>query len=157
QAPFALEDEDESIQLTARDSEGASRVQIPGIEETVGAGYFAALSEPMLAGREFTDLDQRTRPDGSKALPAILNESAARGFFGNGNAIGQRIMDDKQSFEVVGMVRDLKNGIGLSQSIIYLPLTQRNFARPPADGMTIMVRSDAGADALSAIRREITF
>jgi predicted permease len=157
QAPFSIVDEDEGIQLTAEDSRGAARVQMPGIEETVGAGYFAALGEPMLAGREFAELDQRTQPDGSMALPAILNESAARGFFGNGNAIGERIRDDKQSYEVVGVVGDLKNGIGISQSIVYLPLTQRNFARPPADGMTIMVRSDAGGDALSAIRREIAF
>ena len=90
-------------------------------------------------------------------MPAVLNESAARRFFGNGNAIGERVRDDKQSYEVVGVVHDLRNGIGVSQSIIYLPLTQRNFARPPADGMTIMVRSDAGTDALSGIRREIAF
>jgi ABC-type antimicrobial peptide transport system permease subunit len=90
-------------------------------------------------------------------LPAVLNEKAAREFFGNGNAIGQRIRDEKQSYEVVGLVHDLGNGIGISQSIIYLPLTQRNFARPPADGMTIMVRSDAGTDALSDIRNEIAF
>jgi putative ABC transport system permease protein len=36
-----------------------------------------------------------------------------------------------------------------------LPLTPRDFARPPAGGITIMVRSDAGADALSGIRSEI--
>jgi ABC-type antimicrobial peptide transport system permease subunit len=35
-------------------------------------------------------------------------------------------------------------------------LTQRNFVRPPADGITIMVRSDAGADALAAIRRQMS-
>ena len=29
------------------------------VKETVGAGYFAALSEPVLAGREFVELDQR--------------------------------------------------------------------------------------------------
>jgi len=52
-----------------------------GGQETVGAGYFAALSEPMLAGREFVELDQRSEADGSKTLPAVLNESAARGFF----------------------------------------------------------------------------
>jgi ABC-type antimicrobial peptide transport system permease subunit len=75
--------------------------------------------------------------------------------FGKGNPIGRRIRDDKQSYEVVGVVHDLNNGMGVKQSIIYLPLTRRNFARPPADGMTIMVRSDAGGDALSAIRREI--
>jgi len=36
-----------------------------------------------------------------------------------------------------------------------LPLTSRDFARPPAGGMTILVRSDAGTDALDAIRNEI--
>ena len=155
QAPFSIEDEDETIRLTAENS----RVQISALEETVGAGYFAALSEPMLAGREFVEFDQRERADGSKTLPAVLNESAARGFFGNGNAIGELFRDDKQSYEVVGVVRDLRNDIGISRSVIYIPLTRRNFARPPADGMTIMVRPDAGmdagTDALSGIRREI--
>jgi hypothetical protein len=158
QAPFSIQDdEDGAIQLTAEDSRGASHVQISAIEETVGAGYFAALSEPMLAGREFMELDQRSQADGSKALPVVLNESAAHGFFGKGNAIGARIKDDKHSYEVVGVVHDLKNGVGPSQSLIYLPLTQRNFARPPADGMTVLVRSDAGTDALNGIRREIAF
>jgi macrolide transport system ATP-binding/permease protein len=155
QAPFSLTDENEPIQLTAEDSRGGSRVQISAVEETVGAGYFAALSEPMLAGREFAEQDQRSQGDGLKTLPAVLNETAARRFFGNGNAIGERVRDDKQSYEVVGVVHDLSNGAAISQSVIYLPLTKRNFARPPADGMTVMVRSDAGTDALSGIRREI--
>ena len=158
QAPFSIEDdEDGAVPLTAEDSPGASRVQISAFEETVGAGYFAALSEPMLAGREFAELDQRSQADGSGTLPAVLNQSAARGFFGNGNAIGKRFKDSQQSYEVVGVVHDLGNGIGISQSIIYLPLTRRNFARPPADGLTVMVRSDAGADALSGIGRAIAF
>src|SRR5208282_4998471 len=123
-------------------------------EDTVGAGYFATLSEPMLAGREFQERDQRSQADGSKtpSLPVVLNETAARGFFGNGNALGKRVRDDKQSYEVVGVVRNLKNGIGISQSVMYLPLTPRDFARPPVGGITIMVRSEAGTDALSGIR-----
>jgi predicted permease len=153
QAPFSIEDE--PVQLTAEYSRGDSRVQISAVKETVGAGYFAALSEPILAGREFVELDQYRQRDGSKALPAVLNESAARGFFGSGNPIGERVRDDKQSYEVVGVVRDLRNDIEISRSIIYLPLTRRNFARPPADGITVMVRSDGGADALDGIRREI--
>lgn len=123
----------------------------------MGAAYFATLNEPLLAGREFEEVDQRTQANGSKtfSLPAVLNESAARGFFGNRSAIGKRVEDDKQSYEVVGVVRDVKDVQGLSQSIIYLPLTPRDFARPPAGGMTILVRSDAGSDALSAIRDQI--
>jgi predicted permease len=146
QVPFSMENA--ATQLTAEDS----RVQQPLVKKTVGAGYFTALSEPMLAGREFVEVDQRNEKDESKTLPVVLDASAARGFFGNENAIGKRIKDDQQSYEVVGVVRDLKNGVLTDRPVIYVPLTQRNFARPPADGMTVMVRSDAGTDALGGIR-----
>jgi macrolide transport system ATP-binding/permease protein len=157
--PFTIEDEDGAVQLTADDPGKSSPVQQPVIEETVGPGYFAALSETMLAGREFEERDQRNQADGSKSfsLPVVLNQTAERKLFGNENAIGKRVRDDKQSYEVVGVVRDLKSGMGRSQTIIYLPLTPRDFARPPAGGMTIMVRSDAGPDTLSGIRNEIAF
>jgi macrolide transport system ATP-binding/permease protein len=129
-------------------------------KEAVGAGYFATLSEPMLTGREFEDRDGRAPADGSKTqpLPVLLNESAARGLFGNANAIGQRVMEEQEPYEVVGVVRDLSNGIvddGQTAAVLYVPLTRRDFARPPAGGMTIMVRSDAGTDALRGIQREI--
>ncbi len=157
QPPFSMLDKDEANQLTAEDSREFSKVRKPASRETVGAGYFAALSEPMLAGRDFEERDQRTQAGTSKAvaLPVILNESAARGFFGNGDAIGKRLRDDTQSYEVVGVVRDFKSESWISQSIVYLPLTRRDFARPPADGITILARSNAGTDALSGIRSDI--
>jgi macrolide transport system ATP-binding/permease protein len=153
QPPFT--GEVEPTQLSAEDAPGSSRKQQPVLKETVGAGYFAALSEPMMVGREFVEPDQRSHADGSKILPAVLNESAARGFFGKGDVIGKHISGDTQSYQVVGVVRDTKDVQGFSQSILYLPLTSRDFARPPAGGITIMVRSDAGRDALTAIRNEI--
>jgi macrolide transport system ATP-binding/permease protein len=164
QPPFSVVDDDEARQLTAEDAEHSPRVQLPAIEVTVGPGYFAMLSEPMLAGREFIDRDQQIEAPGSSAsalpavLPVVLNETAARGFFGNGNALGKRLRDDQQSYEIVGVVHDLQNGIGIRQAIAYLPLTPRDFVRTPADGITIMVRSDAGplaGDALASIRNEI--
>ena len=153
----------EPTPLSAEGSLDSSRVQQLVVQETVGAGYFATLEEPMLAGREFEERDQRRQSDGSNtfttpiALPAVLNESAARKLFGNLNPIGKRARDDKQSYEVVGVVRDMKDVGGLTQSIIYMPLTPRDFARPPAGGITILVRSDAGADALTGIRNEMAF
>jgi len=158
QPPFLIVDDDDASQLTVEDS-GASQMRQSVIEETVGAGYFATLSEPMLAGREFDERDQRSQANGSKtfSLPVVLNETAERRLFGNENAIGKHVRDEKQSYEVVGLVHDLKNGIGINQSIVYLPLTPRDFARPPAGGITIMVRSDAGTEALSGIRNEIAF
>jgi ABC-type antimicrobial peptide transport system permease subunit len=56
----------------------------------------------------------------------------------------------------VGVIRDLKNGSGISSPILYAPLTRREFARPPVRGITIIVRSDAGRDALNSIRSAIT-
>jgi predicted permease len=149
--PFAIEEE--SAQVTAEET----RVQKPVVKDTVGAGYFATLSEPMLAGREFVERDEQITADDSKtlSLPVVLNESAARGLFGNRNAIGGRLKDEKQSYQVVGVVHDLKNGMGISQSVVYLPLTRSDFARPPAGGITIMVRSQAGMDALSGVRSQI--
>ena len=93
--------------------------------------------------------------DGSHELPVIVNESAAHNLFGNRNAIGALVKDERQSYVVVGMVHDLWNGTGIKQSVIYMPLTPRDFARPPAGGITIMMRSDAGTDALERIRHEI--
>jgi macrolide transport system ATP-binding/permease protein len=164
QPPFSVVDDDEARQLTAEDAEHSQRIQLSAIEEMVGAGYFATLSEPMLSGREFLDRDQRIEAAGSSTsalpavLPVVLNETAARGFFGNGNALGKRLRDGQESYEVVGVVHDLQNGIGIRQAIAYLPLTPRDFVRTPADGITIMVRSDAGplaGDALASIRNEI--
>jgi len=177
QAPFVLKDEDDAIQLTVDDSGAPSRIEQPVIEETVGSGYFDTLSESMLAGREFEESDQRIQtasqavasknaslpvvssvvtPVATPAvLPVVMNETAARRLFGNENAIGKHVRDDNQSYEVVGVVRDLKSGMGIIQSVMYLPLTSRDFARPPAGGITILVRSDAGSDALSVVRNEI--
>jgi predicted permease len=158
QAPYSIEDdEDAARQLTVEDARESSKMRQPVIEDTVGAGYFAALNEPMVAGREFEERDQRSQADGSSnsTLPVVLNETAEHRLFGNVDVIGKRVRDDKRSYEVVGVVRDLKIGIGMSQAIIYLPLTPGDFARPAAGGITILVRSDAGADALTAIRNEI--
>jgi macrolide transport system ATP-binding/permease protein len=152
QPPFSLNDR--TIQVTTEDSRQSSPAQQSVDKETVGAGYFRALNETMLSGREFVDGDQRVHGEAAKTLPVVLNETAARRVFASADVLGKRLRDDKQSYEVAGVVRDLKNGLGVSRPVLYVPLTQRNFTRPPAAGMIIMTRSDA-ADALGSIRREI--
>jgi predicted permease len=160
EAPFSILGG--TAQLTGEsDAQGPAQLLHSVPKDSVGAGYFAALSEPLLAGREFSERDQAiaVSPDGSTAvpMPAVLNETAARGLFGSGSAVGQRITEARQSFEVVGVVHDLKNGIvtGQSAAVMYLPLTHRDFSSPPPGGMVILVRSDAGADALEGVRRQI--
>jgi predicted permease len=149
-----------TARLTAASDAGESAQSVKSVAtETVGAGYFATLSEPVLVGREFAERDERTSGEGPKAvpLPVVLNESAARGLFGNGNAVGKRVTEDQRSYEVVGVVHDLTNGMLADDtaSVMYRPLTRRDFASPPPGGIAIMVRSDAGADAVGGIRREI--
>lgn len=147
------------IPISTEGSTGSSRLVAPVVEQTVGARYFAALSLPVLAGREFDDRDQRT-PQGASngvTLPAVLNERAAQKLFGKQDAVGKGVRDGKRSYEVVGVVPDLRDLDGFSQPILYSPLTSRDFAQPPAGGITILVRTDAGTEALNAIRNEIAF
>jgi macrolide transport system ATP-binding/permease protein len=157
QPPLAVHDEDEgTVQFTVADSPGGSHVQHAVAKESVGSGYFAALNESILAGREFVDADQRVDAFESRALPVILNETAARKFFAHENALGRHIRDAGQTYEVVGVVHDFKNGVSESQLVAYLPLTRGLLAHPPADGITVMVRTDAGINSLIGIRKAIS-
>lgn len=155
QPPFTLPDEDAGIQFTADEPIGATHTQITGFTETIGAGYFTTLNESMLSGREFVERDERLPADASTRLPAVLNETAAHALFGGGSALGKRFHDDGHSYEVVGVARDFKLGTVIGRSMIYRPLSQREFRQPPASGLTLILRADAGRDAMAGMRREI--
>jgi putative ABC transport system permease protein len=125
----------------------------------VGAGYFAVLNEPLLAGHEFVEADQKIATDTTGvtavAMPIVLNQKAAQGLFGNQQALGKRVRHERQSYEVVGVVNNLKSGTGIVQPLAYVPLTAHDFARPPAGGITILARSDNATDALTGVRRAV--
>lgn len=85
----------------------------------VSPEYFSVLGLPLRAGRLFTDADLAlNEKDADGAV--IINESFARKFFGNENAIGQRLLssDRKRAHEVIGIVAD------------YRPMGTENGARP---------------------------
>jgi macrolide transport system ATP-binding/permease protein len=157
QAPFMEVDDDADIQLTVKDAHQKTPVQQPVAMETVGAGYFAVLAEPAVAGREFGEQDERAgAPAGDNVTtPLVLNQKAARKFFGDGAAVGQRVHDRQKTYEVVGVVPDIKDAGGMTEAEVYVPLTQRDFARPPAGGITIIARSDRAADALAGVRSAV--
>lgn len=73
-------------------------------------GYFAALHQPLLAGREFTAADAKGQPN-----VAIVNLTTAKRFFGSPqNAIGRQIArgagnDIKYDITVVGVVGDIRH------------------------------------------------
>ncbi len=68
--------------------------------------YFRVLGIPVLRGRAFNE--------GDRALPEqsiVLSAKLARRLFGNGEALGQRvIVSERPPLTVVGIVADVKNG-----------------------------------------------
>jgi ABC-type antimicrobial peptide transport system permease subunit len=149
--------------LAAPAESGAPDRVVSGVAKSkIGAGYFTALSVPMVQGREFDARDQRFEPDKSRALPVVLNETAVRSFFGTRDPLGRRISDASASYQVVGVIKDLSApesesaGVAVSAlPVIYMPLTKTDFAHPPVGGMVVMVRANSGTDAMTGVRREL--
>ena len=161
QPPY-LPGDDGDFHLTVDDPRASSPVQKEVAKQTVGAGYFAVLNEPILAGREFEESDQRIDAESTIAssapipsLPLVLNERAAHALFGKDNPIGKHLRGDRRAYEVVGVVPDKKDARGTIEAIAYLPLTQHDFAQPPAGGITIIARGHSAEDALGGVRKVV--
>jgi predicted permease len=156
QPPY-LPGDDDDFQLTVDDPHASSPVQKGVNKQTVGAGFFAVINEPILAGREFDEPDQRLNIDATSAasgtpLPLILNQKAARALFASGNPIGKHLRGDRRSYEVVGVVPNMKDAGGMTQGIAYLPLTRHDFAQPPSGGIVIVARGHSAEDAIGGVR-----
>ena len=150
QPPFLTGNDEDGVPLIV----DGSRVQQPAIELSVGPRYFSTIGESLLAGREFDNRDMLNL-DSATVAPLILNRKAARSLFPDGNAIGKRLHDLKQAYEVIGVVPDAKDAGGMIQPIAFLSLTQRDFVQPPAGGITIIARGNSATEALSAVRDQI--
>ena len=158
QPPY-MQGDDDDFHLTVDDPRVSSPVQKDVSKQTVGAGFFAVLSEPILAGREFAESDQRVDAEATIAsgvpvptLALVLNEKAAHALFGKDNTIGKRLRGDRRAYEVVGVVPDMKDAGGMIRAIAYLPLTRHDFAQPPGSGITIIARGHSAEDALGGVR-----
>ncbi|MGB6691798.1 MAG: ADOP family duplicated permease [Terracidiphilus sp.] len=158
QPPYMLGD-DGNFHLTVDDPRVTSPIQKDVAKQAVGAGYFAVLNEPVLAGREFAESDQRVDAEAPIAsgaavptLPLVLNEKAARALFGKDNPIGKHLRGDRRAYEVVGVVPNMKDAGGITQAIAYPPLTRHDFAQPPGGGITIIARGHSAEEALGGVR-----
>jgi macrolide transport system ATP-binding/permease protein len=122
--------------------------------ERVGANYFATLGVPLLLGREFDGRDQR-RSD--SAVPAIVNQTAARELFGGDSPVGKRIRENERNYTVVGLTRDVPSGFLKASPVatLFLPLTDEWFRKNPAEGITILLRSAASRSVLASVRNHV--
>lgn len=140
--------------VPASPSEPAKVVQSVA-KGVAGADYFATLRVKIIAGREFSDRDEQTAAP--TVQPVIVNEAAAKEMFGTTYPIGRRIVHEKETYEVVGVVAGLTSRPvrGKPALAVWAPLSQRAWARPPEGGVTLMVRSSSGADPIGLVRRKV--
>ena len=92
----------------------------------VTPGYFQTLGATLLRGRYFTESD-----DSSKPLVAIVNESFAKQYFPNEDAVGRQISplgDHAKPIQIVGVLGDIKEAALDSETrpTLYYPFNQDN-------------------------------
>jgi predicted permease len=118
--------------------------------EVVGPHYFATLGVSVVRGRSFTDADR----EGTTPV-VILSEAAARYYWPNADAIGQRLfVGPDRPLTVIGIVpetryRDLRE----ARPSIYFPLRQSFFPFAP---LNLVIRTTGQPeDVVPVIRRAI--
>jgi putative ABC transport system permease protein len=72
------------------------------VMRTVSSGYLEALGMRIVAGRTLMEQDEQPGPQ-----VVLVNESAARKWFGNAPAVGQRLGGFKGALEIVGVMADI--------------------------------------------------
>jgi putative ABC transport system permease protein len=127
---------------------------VPRFNKAVGPDYFRVLRIPLRRGRTFTVVDRA----GAGAV-AIVNETAARALWPNGDAIGKRLKlgrpnDNRPWLTVVGVVGNTTGSPlarGRPTGFIYVP-----FAQHPARPVSVLARtSGRPMDLATALRGEI--
>ena len=132
----------------AVDSAAQSRQQAS--YQIVSAGYFAALSIPLEAGRLFTDDDATGKP-----AVAIVNREMAQRFWRDGNPIGRQIRAGEgpraATMTVVGIVGNVRppfqNGDVPQLYVSYRQQSEPNIA--------LVVRSSGSTAPVAAIKQAI--
>ena len=151
-SPFGLNAGEAMMATKSEYAHGPELVQRIGSEQ-VGAGFFETLGVPVLAGRTFRESDQR-----EEARVVVVNESMAGQTWPGRSALGQTLDLDGARHEVVGVVGDIGAGFALGRRhpCIYRPDVPSGYAAPSAEGVTLVVRAERGADVPLLVRRELT-
>jgi putative ABC transport system permease protein len=141
-----------TIESLAAESERAPVAEVVGISPD----YFPLLRTPLVRGRALGEAD-----DTKGQRVALVNETLARKFWPEGDALGQHIQfagvrpqsPNTQWITIVGVVGDIKSD-GLDAAIaprIYLPVNQS-----PSYAMVVYLRTHADPGTLGdAVRREV--
>jgi len=122
----------------------------------VSPKYFQTMSIPLLAGREFSDLDTRTSP-----RVAIVNEAFVRKYLAGQNPIGNVIRTTAEpgyppsEYEIVGVIKDTKYDElrEPAPAITFAPADQ--YPNPGAWAILFIRFSSPPAAVISAVRDKL--
>jgi predicted permease len=120
--------------------------------ERVGAGFFETLGVPVLAGRTFRESDE-----GDASRVVVINQTLAQDTWPNHDALGRTLELDGTTYEIIGVVGDIGSGFSLEKRrpCVYRPNAPGGYANPSAQGVTLLVRAEPGADIPLLVRREV--
>jgi macrolide transport system ATP-binding/permease protein len=116
----------------------------------IAPGYFDTLKIRLLRGRDFTRFDTASAPP-----VVIVNETMARRYWPDGNAVGAKIRRGESVMEVVGVAHDAKYATLAedSEPFLYQPLAQE-----PSSNLTLSLAVRTTGDPLAnrdPIQREV--
>lgn len=128
----------------------------PSVEtRSIQGDYFKAMNIPLLAGRDFNELDNE-----SSQLVGIANEALAKAWFRDENPIGKRIRwarDEQINWiTIIGIVADIRHfGLDLPDApALYTPFTQSG--REWKRWMVLVARGeDSPAGLMPAVQKAV--
>ena len=131
--------------------EDAAMDTLMSIIHPIAPSYFETLGTPMMQGREFTQND-----DDPASAKIILNATAARRLFPNGDAVGKRVAFSRYEGTVVGVVGDLKHWTLTydGDTDIYVPYSAFG---DEFDRLQIVVKAGAQMGDLGQILRRLVW
>jgi predicted permease len=155
---------------------GNKRTVESAFRHIVGKDYFATTGIRILAGRAFHPGEET---EGETSV--IVSETLAKQFWQGQDPLGRTLeianvnmllagilpspslyrprtfVHGTKTFEVIGVVHDVAEGLVTNKPrpAIYFPVRPSDFAQPAQQGITLMVRTHPGIDAVSLVRREI--
>lgn len=141
----------DALITTERDAtNGQEPVRVPLIGDGISGGFLQTLRVPLLKGRFFNALDSENAP-----LVAIINETMARRFWPNEEALEQRFKHGPAQsaapwLTVVGVVGDMRRQSLERESIaqVFTP-----HAQSPSRRMILLIRTTLEPTQLAAVAR----
>jgi predicted permease len=135
------------------ESQSKSTGPDPNVELYMASpGYFETMGIPRLAGRDFA------HETASAAKVAIVNRAFAEHFFAGESPIGQRVVDGETTYEIIGVVQNIKSRtLGEdTRYVLFRSLEQSTGSDPSFLGYQLVIHTAGDSAAIArAVRAQI--